>query len=95
MGEILGPNGKRLRPKPDQNQRHQVLMNEAMLNLVARVQNLESVIIMLATLAQKNMTVADSAELDIVMEAFWQAQTQRGASHLAREDSDDNPAIFV
>jgi len=41
------------------------------------------------------MTVAASAELDMVMEAFYQAQTQRGATHLTREMTDDNPAIFI
>ena len=90
MSEIVGPNGQRLRQ--DQNKRHEVLANEAMLNLVARVQNLEAVLVLNMTLIQSSMTVEDSRQLDIVMEAFWMAQTQRGASHLK---DDDNPAIFV
>ena len=93
MGDIIDRSGKAFRP--DNNKRHQVVANEAMLNLVARVQNLEAVIIMLASLVQKDMTVEASRELDIVMESFYQAQTQRGATHLAKELTEDNPAIFI
>ena len=85
--KLIGPNGK---PIETSNKGH-----EDVLNMIARVQNLEAVIIMIATLAQKNMTVDDHTELDIVMEAFFKAQTARGASHLSREPTDDNPAIFI
>ncbi len=85
--EILGPNGK---PVETVNTGH-----EDALNLIARVQNLEAVVIMIATLAQKNMIVSESQELDIIMEAFYKAQTQRGAAHLSREPTDDDPAIFI
>ena len=84
--EILGPNGK---PVKTVNKGH-----EDALNLIARVQNLEAVIIMIATLAQKNMIVSDSQELDIVMEAFWKAQTQRGAAHL-KADVSDTGEVFI
>jgi len=85
--KLIGPNGK---PIETSNKGH-----EDVLNLIARVQNLEAVIIMLATLVQKTMIVSDSRELDIIMEAFYKAQTARGASHLSRELTDDNPAVFI
>ncbi len=90
--ELVDAKGNRLRPK---NKGDSLMANKAMQDLVARVQNLEAVMIMVATLAQQDMTPACSEELDIVMEAFYKAQTKRGATHLAREPTDDDPAIFI
>lgn len=87
MSNLLGANGKRINPS---NKGH-----EDTLNLIARVQNLEAVVVMLATLVQKNMLSMEQGELDIVMEAFYQAQVARGATHLGRELTDENPAIFI
>ena len=92
MGKIRGLDGTLI---DDPKTGSIAIEAEMLLNLVARVQNLEAVVIMIAQLAQKDMTVAASSELDLVMEAFYQAQTKRGASHLSRELTDDNPAIFI
>ena len=68
---------------------------EDALNLIARVQNLEAVVIMLATSVQKGaFHPDDKREIDIYMEAFYVAQTQRGASHLNQE-AGENTAIFI
>lgn len=93
MGKVVDRSGKPFRP--DKNKRHEVLANAAMADLVARVQNLEACIVMLATLAQHDMTPSCADQCNVVMEAFYTAQLARGASHLAREPTDDDPAIFV
>jgi len=96
MGDIIDRSGKPFRPrKGDQNKRHSVLANEAMLNLVARVQNTEAALVMVMTIVHRTLSPSDQEEIDLVMEAFYQAQVQRGATHLARDPEDDNPAIFV
>ena len=48
MGDIIDRSGKPFRPAKagQSNKRHEVLANEAMLNLMARVQNLEACLVM-------------------------------------------------
>ena len=57
---------------------------EDTLNLIARVQNLEALAIMLATTIQTGTFDPEvKKDVDTFREAFWVAQTRRGASHLA------------
>lgn len=88
MPKILGPNGEAI-------EQPRTLPQEDVLNIVARVQNLEACLVMMMTIVQRDMLLANQAETDMVMEAFFRAQTARGASHLSREPTDDNPAIFI
>ncbi len=69
--------------------------DERMLNLEARVQNNEAVIVMLATTVQSSLFSSDvKAEVDLFMEAWFQAQIRRGAAHLKAEVSDTSE-VFI
>ena len=93
VGKIRGLDGSLLNGPPKGES--VAIEAEMLLNLVARVQNLEACLVMMMTICQKDMSLVNADETDIVMESFFQAQTQRGASHLSRSVSDDNPAIFI
>ena len=88
MNNLLGPNGK---PIETSSKGH-----EDVLNLIARVQNLEALAIMQATILERVLyDDVDKHDINIFMEAFYQAQTKRGASHLSKSPTDDDPAIFI
>lgn len=66
--------------------------HERMLNLEARVQNNESVIVMMATTVQSAAYNPDvKTMVDEYMEAWYQAQIRRGAAHL----KSDNGEVFI
>ena len=80
----------------DQSKRHAVLANKAMADLKARVYNLESALIMLATTVKKGVTDPEHQhELDTYMEAYYTASVARGATHLATAAADEDGDVFM
>lgn len=68
---------------------------ERWLNLEARVQNMEALMIMMATTVQSSAFNPDvKTEVDMYMEAWYQAQTRRGALHLSK-DASDGQDVFI
>ena len=92
MGKIRGLDGSLINAP----EKPSILVDqEHYLNLVARVQNLEACLVMVAQIAQRSLAVHDADEIDIVMQAYYEASLARGARHLEREPTNDNPAIFI
>ena len=104
MGKIVDIHGKPVLDiygKPaDLSKQPQVLANKAMQDLVARVHNLESVVIMLATTLKKGAVAHPDFEehrfeLDTYMECFYMAQVKRGAAHLEKAAANEDGDVFL
>ena len=104
MGKIVDIKGKPVRGvspvqavMPDIER---MLGSKPLLDLVARVHNLESVVIMLATTLKKGAVAHPDFEehrfeLDTYMECFYMAQVLRGATHLEKAAANEDGDVFL
>lgn len=89
------------RVRLDRNQR-EARAAAAVANMLARVQNMESVMVMLACTVKKIIGTDATAderlrELNVYMECWYMAQVARGARHLeqAADGDEDRGDVFV